>query len=61
MAEDERSYQRQRKAYTALYPAAKLLMKGLYSIMIVSCIAMVTVVRLMYRSCVAKKKRANEW
>ena len=29
MAEDERSYQRQRKAYTALYPAAKLLMKGL--------------------------------
>ncbi len=29
-----------------------------YSIMIVSCIAMVTVVRLMYRSCVAKKK---EW
>ena len=29
MAEDERAYQRQRKAYTALYPAAKLLMKGL--------------------------------
>ena len=29
-----------------------------YSIMIVSCIAMVAVVRLMYRSCVAKKK---EW
>jgi prolipoprotein diacylglyceryltransferase len=32
-----------------------------YSIMIVSCIAMVTVVRLVYASCVAKKKRANEW
>ena len=29
MAEDERAYQRQRKAYKALYPAAKLLMKGL--------------------------------
>ena len=29
-----------------------------YSIMIVSCIAMVAVVRLMYRSCVAKQK---EW
>ena len=27
MAEDERAYQRQRRAYKALYPAAKLLMK----------------------------------
>lgn len=32
-----------------------------YSIMIVSCLAMVIVVRLVYASCVAKKKRANEW
>ena len=29
MAEDERDYQRQRRAYTALYPLAKVLMKGL--------------------------------
>ena len=29
MAEDERAYQRQRRAYRALYPAAKLLMRGL--------------------------------
>lgn len=28
-----------------------------YSIMILSCIAMVTIVRLMYQSCVAKKKQ----
>ena len=29
MAEDERAYQRQRRTYKALYPAAKLLMKAL--------------------------------
>ena len=29
MAEDERAYQRQRRTYTALYPAAKFLMKAL--------------------------------
>ena len=29
MAEDERAYQRQRKAYRVLYPAAKVLMKAL--------------------------------
>ena len=29
MAEDERAYQRQRRAYKVLYPAAKVLMKGL--------------------------------
>ena len=29
MAEDERAYRRQRRAYKALYPAAKLLMKAL--------------------------------
>ena len=29
MAEDERAYQRQRRTYKALYPAAKALMKGL--------------------------------
>lgn len=29
MAEDERAYQRQKKAYGVMYPAAKILMKGL--------------------------------
>lgn len=29
MAEDERAYRRQRRAYTTLYPAAKALMKGM--------------------------------